>query len=80
MLSNMDHDEHHRSLPVPHPGFVSPMAKVYFSDVLDHVESAISSLELFANLCQQLEDYTFNLLSFSSNQTMKSLTYITIVS
>ena len=62
-----------------HSGFVSPMAKVYLSDVLDHVESALSSLDLFMGLCQQLEDYIFNLLSFNSNETMKSLTYVTIV-
>lgn len=61
-------------------GFISPMAKVYLNDVLDHVDSAISSLELFMGMSQQLEDYIFNTLSFSSNETMKQLTYITIVS
>jgi len=63
----------------PNSGFVSPMAKIYLTDVLDHVDSVMSSVELFMGMTQQLEDYIFNLLSFSSNETMKSLTYITIV-
>lgn len=63
----------------PNSGFVSPMAKIYLTDVLDHVDSTLNSLDLFMALTGQLENYIFNLLSFSSNETMKKLTYITII-
>ena len=35
-------------------GFLSPMAKTYLSDVLDHVDSVLSSLELYSGLAQNL--------------------------
>lgn len=39
------------------PGHISPLAKVYLSDVLDHIDAVLSSLELFSGLAQNLVDF-----------------------
>ncbi|GAA5911884.1 hypothetical protein JCM6882_005230 [Rhodosporidiobolus microsporus] len=64
----------------PHrKGFVSPEARVYLGDVMDHVDSVLSSLELFGDLSENLIAYTFNNLSYSSNAYMQALSVISLV-
>ncbi|KAG0140874.1 hypothetical protein CROQUDRAFT_664583 [Cronartium quercuum f. sp. fusiforme G11] len=60
-------------------GFVSPQARVYLSDVLDHIDSLLSSLELFSGWASNLVDFTFNAMSFSTNESMKHLSIVTII-
>lgn len=60
-------------------GFVSNEAKVYLGDVMDHIESVMSSLDLFANLTENLIGYTFNDLSYSSNSYMQGLSVMSVV-
>ncbi|EGG10500.1 uncharacterized protein MELLADRAFT_76846 [Melampsora larici-populina 98AG31] len=60
-------------------GFISPQARVYLSDVLDHIDSLLSSLELFSGWASNLVDFTFNTMSFSTNESMKQLSIVTII-
>lgn len=79
----------------PHPGFISPEAKLYLADVngqsnlpsdetqasatadfeffvfADHIDSVLSSLELFSKIADSIVDFIFNSLSFASNESMK---------
>ena len=66
------------------------LAKTYLSDVLDHMDAVLSSLELFSGLASNLVDFScavrvpatlmpsFNTLSFQTNQTVTLLTYATV--
>ncbi|GAA6052075.1 hypothetical protein JCM3770_006617 [Rhodotorula araucariae] len=60
-------------------GFVSHEARVYLSDVMDHMDSVLSSLDLFADLAENLIAFTFNNLSYSSNAYMQALSVVSIV-
>ncbi|POW00750.1 hypothetical protein PSTT_12950 [Puccinia striiformis] len=60
-------------------GFLSAQARVYMSDVIDHIDSVLSSLELFSGLASNLVDFTFNTMSFSTNESMKHLSVVTII-
>ena len=39
-------------------GYMSPLAKTYLSDVLDHIDAVLSSLELFSGLASNLVDFS----------------------
>ena len=41
-------------------GFMSHKSKVYLTDVHDHVEHILSSLDMFASISENLINYTFN--------------------
>ncbi|KAH9814945.1 hypothetical protein DFH28DRAFT_969877 [Melampsora americana] len=73
----LDHTIHQSSSDST--GFISPKAKVYLSDVLDHIDSLLSSLELFSGWASNLVDFTFNTMSFSTNESMKQLSIVTII-
>ncbi|GAA5980874.1 hypothetical protein JCM11641_004751 [Rhodosporidiobolus odoratus] len=60
-------------------GFVSQEAKIYLGDVMDHVDSVLSSLELFGDLSENLIAFTFNQMSYSSNAYMQALSVISLV-
>ncbi|GAA6051889.1 hypothetical protein NBRC10513_002552 [Rhodotorula toruloides] len=60
-------------------GFVSHEAKVYLGDVMDHVDSVLSSLDLFSDLAENLIAFTFNNLSYSSNAYMQALSVVSII-
>ncbi|ORY55737.1 hypothetical protein BCR35DRAFT_355708 [Leucosporidium creatinivorum] len=60
-------------------GFVSHEAKVYLGDVIDHVDSVLSSLDLFGDLAENLIAYTFNNLSYSSNSYMQALSVLSVI-
>ncbi|TNY18471.1 hypothetical protein DMC30DRAFT_418810 [Rhodotorula diobovata] len=60
-------------------GFVSHEARLYLSDVMDHMDSVLSSLDLFADLAENLIAFTFNNLSYSSNAYMQALSVVSIV-
>ncbi|GAA5853031.1 hypothetical protein JCM8547_004778 [Rhodosporidiobolus lusitaniae] len=60
-------------------GFVSHEAKIYLGDVMDHVDSVLSSLELFGELSENLIAFVFNAMSYSSNSYMQALSVISLV-
>ncbi|KAM0748844.1 hypothetical protein T439DRAFT_327347 [Meredithblackwellia eburnea MCA 4105] len=60
-------------------GFVSYDAKIYLEDVIDHVDSVMSSLDLFSSLAENLIAYTFNNLSYSSNAYMQALSVLSVI-
>ncbi|KAJ3569911.1 hypothetical protein NP233_g4745 [Leucocoprinus birnbaumii] len=60
-------------------GYLSYMCKVYLSDVCDHMEFALTSLDMFAGISENLIDYAFNMASYNMNQVMNRLTIVTII-
>ncbi|CAE6503557.1 unnamed protein product [Rhizoctonia solani] len=60
-------------------GFLSHQAKVYLADVHDHVEYIMSSLDMFTSIAENLINYTFNIVSYETNQVMRGLTIATVI-
>ncbi|KAF8915014.1 hypothetical protein CPB85DRAFT_1454173 [Mucidula mucida] len=60
-------------------GYMSHKSKIYLADVYDHVEYMLSSLDMFADISQNLIDYTFNMTSYGMNEDMRRLTLATII-
>ena len=64
---------------IPTTGFLSHQAKVYLADVHDHIEYILSSLDMFSSIAENLINYTFNLVSYETNQVMRGLTVATVI-
>ncbi|KAG8881955.1 hypothetical protein FRB98_004051 [Tulasnella sp. 332] len=60
-------------------GYMSHQAKVYLADVHDHLEYVIASMEMFQTVTENLIGYSFNILSYDMNETMRRLTLATII-
>ncbi|KAL1741279.1 hypothetical protein HDZ31DRAFT_76292 [Schizophyllum fasciatum] len=60
-------------------GFMSHKSKIYLADVYDHMDYILSSLDMFANITENLIDYTFNMTSYEMNEIMRRLTLATII-
>ncbi|TFK42085.1 hypothetical protein BDQ12DRAFT_645556 [Crucibulum laeve] len=60
-------------------GFFSYKAKVYLADVYDHMDFALTSLDMFAGITENLINYAFNTASYDMNKVMKRLTLVTII-
>ncbi|KAI0031636.1 hypothetical protein K488DRAFT_86605 [Vararia minispora EC-137] len=60
-------------------GYMSHKSIIYLADVYDHTEYALASLDMYAALTENLIAYAFNMASYEMNQTMRSLTLVTII-
>jgi len=58
---------------------MSHKSKIYLSDVHDHMEYILSSLDMFASVVENLISYTFNLAGYLTNEVMRRLTLVTII-
>ncbi|KAJ7784829.1 hypothetical protein DFH07DRAFT_64 [Mycena maculata] len=63
----------------PIVGFMSHKSKIYLADVHEHTEYILSTLDMIASIGESLTDYSFNMASYSMNDTMRLLTMITII-
>ncbi|CAE6402509.1 unnamed protein product [Rhizoctonia solani] len=63
----------------PPTGFLSHQTKVYLADVHDHIEYILSSVDMFSSIAENLINYTFNLVSYETNQVMRGLTVATVI-
>ncbi|CAE6524594.1 unnamed protein product [Rhizoctonia solani] len=63
----------------PPGGFLSHQTKVYLADVHDHIEYILSSVDMFSSIAENLINYTFNLVSYETNQVMRGLTVATVI-
>ncbi|TFK56413.1 hypothetical protein OE88DRAFT_1649687 [Heliocybe sulcata] len=63
----------------PVKGFMSHKAKIYLADVFDHMEYILTSVDMFANVAENLINYTFNMTSYEMNEVMRRLTLATII-
>ncbi|KAF8987490.1 hypothetical protein BDQ17DRAFT_1393525 [Cyathus striatus] len=63
----------------PVVGYLSHKTKIYLADVYDHTEYILSSLDMFADVTQNLIDYTFNITSYEMNEVMRRLTLATVI-
>lgn len=63
----------------PPKGFMSHKAKIYLADVFDHMEYILTSVDMFANVAENLINYTFNMTSYEMNEVMRRLTLATII-
>ncbi|KAI0271450.1 hypothetical protein BC834DRAFT_859558 [Gloeopeniophorella convolvens] len=60
-------------------GYMSHKSKIYLADVHDHMEYVLSSLDMFADMAENLINYTFNMASYEMNEVMRRLTLATII-
>ncbi|KAI0370066.1 hypothetical protein BV20DRAFT_1019543 [Pilatotrama ljubarskyi] len=60
-------------------GYMSHKAKIYLADVHDHMEYILTSLDMIAGITENLINYTFNMVSYEMNETMRRLTLATII-
>ncbi|KAH8919530.1 hypothetical protein BT69DRAFT_1284743 [Atractiella rhizophila] len=60
-------------------GFISRETEVYLTDVADHIDSVLSSVDLFTALSQNLVDFTFNMINYNSSQSTIVLTTVTVI-
>ncbi|KAG9049055.1 hypothetical protein FS837_011328 [Tulasnella sp. UAMH 9824] len=60
-------------------GFMSHKSKIYLADVMDHMEYVLASLEMFESITENLIAYTFNIVSYDMNTTMRTLTVATVI-
>ncbi|KAF9535692.1 hypothetical protein CPB83DRAFT_754377 [Crepidotus variabilis] len=60
-------------------GYFSYKSKVYLADVYDHMDFALTSLDMFADITENLINYAFNMASYEMNTVMKRLTLVTII-
>ncbi|PPR02708.1 hypothetical protein CVT26_009811 [Gymnopilus dilepis] len=60
-------------------GYFSYKAKVYLADVSDHMDFAITSIDMFAGIAENLINYAFNTASYEMNRVMNRLTMATII-
>jgi len=63
----------------PVKGYMSHKAKIYLADVVDHMEYILTSLDMFANISENLINFIFNMSSHQMNETMRQLTLATII-
>ncbi|KAF9486439.1 hypothetical protein BDN70DRAFT_869982 [Pholiota conissans] len=64
---------------LPVRGYFSFQAKVYLADVSDHMDFALSSLDMFDDMSENLLNFAFNIASYDMNVIMNRLTITTIV-
>jgi len=60
-------------------GYMSHKAKIYLADVHDHIEYAMSSLDMYSAMAENLVNYSFNMASYETNEVMRRLTLCTIL-
>lgn len=61
------------------PRLVNPVSHIYFQDILDHLNSSISSLESFRDILTDLMELRLAQVSQSMNQVIKTLTVVSTV-
>src|SRR5205823_2895041 len=59
--------------------FIRESTRVYLRDVLDHLNRAVESLELYRDLVQGVRDIYMSSISNNLNQIMKTLTIISVI-
>lgn len=80
LRSNLDPFRHLlQSLRTREGGLISNEVKVYLGDVRDHIETVLCSLELFADLTENLISFTFNDLSYSTNSYARALSVLSVI-
>ncbi|KLO20173.1 hypothetical protein SCHPADRAFT_33235 [Schizopora paradoxa] len=60
-------------------GYMSHKSKIYLADVHDHIDHVINSMDMFTSISENLINYTFNMASYEMNETMRRLTFVTII-
>ncbi|KZT56116.1 hypothetical protein CALCODRAFT_436239 [Calocera cornea HHB12733] len=60
-------------------GFCSHQCKVYLADVYDHMDYILSSMDGFSSIAENLLNFTFNIVSYETNNSMSRLTIATVL-
>ncbi|EKM84250.1 hypothetical protein AGABI1DRAFT_88987 [Agaricus bisporus var. burnettii JB137-S8] len=60
-------------------GYLSYTCKTYLGDISDHMDFAMTSLDMFAGVSENLINYAFNVASYETNRVMSRLTIVTII-
>ncbi|TFK24266.1 hypothetical protein FA15DRAFT_656030 [Coprinopsis marcescibilis] len=60
-------------------GYFSYKSKVYLADVYDHMDFALTSLDMFSGISENLINYAFNTASYEMNIVVNRLTVVSII-
>ncbi|KAF8314447.1 hypothetical protein DL93DRAFT_2227915 [Clavulina sp. PMI_390] len=60
-------------------GYLSHQSKVYLADVNDHMDYILESMDMFGTISENLISYTFNSISYQTNEAMRRLSLATII-
>ncbi|CAE7086788.1 unnamed protein product [Rhizoctonia solani] len=63
----------------PTTGFMCGESLVYLSDILDHVQFIMVSLDAQSLTTKELINYTFNMTSYDSRDVMRILLIVTVI-
>ncbi|KAG0265716.1 hypothetical protein DFQ27_000449 [Actinomortierella ambigua] len=58
---------------------LTPLARTYFGDVLDHCNTMVEEIDTMQALCGNLIDLIFNIIAFETNEYMKRLAIVSII-
>ncbi|KAF9970944.1 hypothetical protein BGZ73_006184 [Actinomortierella ambigua] len=58
---------------------LTPLARTYFGDVLDHCNTMVEEIDTMQSLCGNLIDLIFNIIAFETNDYMKRLAIVSII-
>jgi Mg2+ and Co2+ transporter CorA len=62
--------------PSPPPPFISPLARTYLSDVLDHVETVVEDLDALAAQAGDIVGLVFSSISLAQNNSVQLLAVV----
>jgi Mg2+ and Co2+ transporter CorA len=58
---------------------ISPLSEIYYSDIVDHTMMFTAEIEGMINNTQNLIDLIFNTISTDTNDSMRQLSWITVI-
>ncbi|KAF9296329.1 hypothetical protein BGZ88_000120 [Linnemannia elongata] len=58
---------------------LSPLARTYMGDVMDHCNTMVEDIDTMLSLCEKLINMIFNLIAYDTNESMRRLALVTII-
>ncbi|KAF9910524.1 hypothetical protein EC991_006342 [Linnemannia zychae] len=58
---------------------LSPLARTYMGDVMDHCNTMVEDIDSMLSLCEKLINMIFNLIAYDTNESMRRLALVTII-
>ncbi|KAK3840254.1 MAG: hypothetical protein JOS17DRAFT_678477, partial [Linnemannia elongata] len=58
---------------------LSPLARTYMGDVMDHCNTMVEDIDTMLSLCEKLINMIFNLIAYDINESMRRLALVTII-
>ncbi|KAF9093074.1 hypothetical protein BGX29_010114 [Mortierella sp. GBA35] len=58
---------------------LTPLARTYMGDVMDHCNTMVEDLDTMLSLCEKLINMIFNLIAYDTNESMRRLALVPII-